>query len=169
MTAGQTALNLSNKERNIHMEVAIEEWVKMSAAADQLRAKVKSVRGRLTSPGAKKSLQAMIVKLESFEKYCCAVANRMEEERCARPAKPSQEIEVEHMLLSSEMPVRYVHLLAKGGYKTFEDLERVEAHELLKIVGLGRKTLSEIRVMMRNHGYYFANERKALEEQGGAR
>ena len=151
------------------MEVAIEEWVKLSAAADQLRAKVKSVRSQSTNPGQKKSLQAMIVKLESFEKYCCAVANRMEEERCARPAKPSQEIEVEHMLLSSEMPVRYVHLLAKGGYKTFEDLKRVEAHELLKIVGLGRKTLSEIRVMMRNHGYYFANERKALEEQGGAR
>ena len=169
MAAGQTALNLSNKERNIHMEVAIEEGVKLSAAADQLRAKVKSVRGRLTRPGAKKSLQAMIVKLESFEKYCCAMANRMEAERCARPAKPAQEIEVEHMLLSSEMPVRYVHLLAKGGYKTFEDLERVKGHELLKIVGLGLKSLGEIRVMMRDHGYYFANERKALEEKGGAR
>ena len=66
------------------MEVAIEEWVKLSAAADQLRARVKSVRGRVTSPGAKKSLQAVIVKLESFEKYCCATANRAEQNGGAR-------------------------------------------------------------------------------------
>ena len=151
------------------MEVAIEEWVKLSAAADQLRAKVKSVRGRLTNPLQKNSLQAMIVKLESFEKYCCAVANRMEEDRCARPAKSSQEIEVEHKLLSSMMPLSYVYLLARGGYKTFEDLERVETHDLLKIVGLGPKALYEIRVVMRDLGYYFANERKANEEKGGAR
>ena len=66
------------------MEVAIEEWVKLSAAADQLRARIKSVRSRSTDPDQKKSMQAMIVKLESFEKYCCATANRAEQNGGAR-------------------------------------------------------------------------------------
>lgn len=166
MAAGQTALNLSNKERNIHMEVAIEEWVKLSAAADQLRAKVKSVRGQSTNPGQKKSLQAVIDLLETFEKYCCAMADGM----AVKNDPPAEsERQTVHELLASDMPIRHVNLLFKGGYNTFEDLERVNSQELLKIVGLGRKTLGEIRVMMRDLGYYFANERKALEEKGGAR
>lgn len=100
--------------------------------------------------------------LGNLKKFCfhkihdslCNVDVRVGEVKL--PGKEDEE------LWSSDMSIRCVNLLLKGGFKTFGDLEKVKGYELLKIGGLGRKTLDEIRSCMRRHGYYFATEGRML-------
>lgn len=144
-----------NKKRKIRPYV---RWATMRAMAGELMEELMVTRSRLGEDCAEvipQTLEALV----SFREHCLDELEenfRLDEEEAKKPSVCVRE------LWNSDMPIRYVNLLYKGGYKTFEDLAEVHAYDLLKIAGLGMKSLDAIRESMREHGYYFATEGRMI-------
>lgn len=94
--------------------------------------------------------EKMLELLQLFETSCRLMIEAYEDEK-----EPKERISIGNLGLTE----RAKNCLLRAGYRTLDDVVNSSIIDLMKIRNLGRKTLKEIKCVVKEHGYTIPEER----------
>ena len=104
----------------------------------------------LQNRGVTEEEEKMLDLLQLFETSCRLMLETYEDEK-----KPKEMISISNLGLTE----RAKNCLLRAGYRNLDDIVNSSIIDLMKIRNLGKKTLKEIRCVVKEHGYTIPEER----------